>query len=102
MGHLKDATIIVQQDGAKPHTGKNNVELLNEFGCRGGWKISFETQPPQSPDLNKLDLCFFHSLQTQAEALKDAENSLEDDMIVDRVTQVYTDYSTEQLSRVHD
>ena len=44
-------------------------------------------------------MCFFHSLQTQAEALKDAANSLED--IIDRVTQAYTDYSTEQLSRVH-
>ena len=68
MSHLKNVNIIIQQDGAKPHTGCNNVDLLNAFGKRGGWNITFQTQPPQSPDLNKLDLCFFHSLQSQADA----------------------------------
>jgi hypothetical protein len=99
MGHLKNVTITIQQDGAKPHTGYNNVDLLNAFGHRNGWTIEFETQPPQSPDLNKLDLCFFHSLQCQADALKSGTNTL--DNMIKRVSKAYKDYDIGQLERVN-
>ncbi|CAM9363527.1 unnamed protein product [Discosporangium mesarthrocarpum] len=49
LGH----TIFVQQDGAKPHTGKGDA-----IG-----DIILETQPTNSPDLNVNDLGFFHSMQ---------------------------------------
>ena len=42
---LKDGSIYVQYDGAKPHTGKQNVDKLTD----GGWSIQYVTQSAQSP-----------------------------------------------------
>eukprot|EP00035_Acanthoeca_spectabilis_P014903 m.293547 g.293547 ORF g.293547 m.293547 type:complete len:96 (+) comp16246_c1_seq2:500-787(+) len=53
--------VIVQMDGAPPHTGKHNVELLNEIGATFRPRIEVKIQPPQSPDVNVLDLCLFAS-----------------------------------------
>lgn len=47
-----------------------------------GWNIEYETQPPQSPEINKLDLSLFYSLQTQSEKLK----------TIERVNQAYCEY----------
>eukprot|EP00600_Ochromonadales_sp_CCMP1393_P003869 CAMPEP_0174994192 /NCGR_PEP_ID=MMETSP0004_2-20121128/23492_1 /TAXON_ID=420556 /ORGANISM="Ochromonas sp., Strain CCMP1393" /LENGTH=63 /DNA_ID=CAMNT_0016248387 /DNA_START=118 /DNA_END=306 /DNA_ORIENTATION=+ len=63
MTGYRDVTITIQHDGAKPHTDKGNPELLMQAGIQDGWKIQFLVQPPQSPDLNKLDLSLFASLQ---------------------------------------
>lgn len=63
---LKNVNVVIQHDGATLQNGKGNFKKLNEFGKLDGWNIEFETQPPQSPDLNKCDLCFFHSLQRAA------------------------------------
>ncbi|CAM9859336.1 unnamed protein product [Discosporangium mesarthrocarpum] len=49
--------IWVQQDGAKPHT-RNGAIAAIEAAAVGS--IMLETQPPNSPDLNVLDLGFFH------------------------------------------
>jgi hypothetical protein len=51
--------IVIQHDGATPHTGKGNEVLLDEAGQLQGMNIRFDKQPSQSPDLNKLDLCLF-------------------------------------------
>lgn len=48
-------------DGAPPHTGKHNVELLNEIGATFRPRIEVKIQPPQTPDVNVLDLCLFAS-----------------------------------------
>ncbi|CAM9548185.1 unnamed protein product, partial [Laminaria digitata] len=45
-----------QQDGATPHTGKDNPEILNSAGMGRGWLVELKTQPLQSPDLNVNDL----------------------------------------------
>ena len=63
---LQTAEIIVQHDGASPHASNGNESELNAKGLEEGWSIRFETQPAQSPDLNKNDLCLFSSLQSQA------------------------------------
>lgn len=99
MSHLKGSEILVQHDGATPHTGSNNEAKLNEFGRRGGWNIKILRQPAQSPDLNKLDLCFFHSLQTQADHLKSDDRTVEN--MVTRVKKAYWDYDVDQLERVN-
>ena len=56
--------VVVQQDGARPHTGKGNVAKLNEFGCSrakpvGAVVAEVVTQPAQSYDTNINDLAFF-------------------------------------------
>ncbi|CAN0537545.1 unnamed protein product, partial [Laminaria digitata] len=42
---------VVQQDGASPHTGKGNPEILNSARMGRGWMVELVTQPAQSPDL---------------------------------------------------
>jgi hypothetical protein len=39
-----------QQDGAKPHTGLNNVAALEAAGSLNGWTVIFKTQPPNLQD----------------------------------------------------
>ncbi|KAF0697191.1 Aste57867_12111 [Aphanomyces stellatus] len=56
------ATILVQQDNARPHVDSNGPAVVR--ACEsGGWDIRFFNQPPQSPDLNVLDLGFFNAIQ---------------------------------------
>ena len=52
-----------------------------------------------SPDLNKLDLSFFYSLQQAATKLKGASKSLED--LLSAVTRAYREYDVDQLAGVH-
>ena len=59
----------------------------------------FDVQPSNSPDLNKLNLCFFYSLQQAANKIKGTSKSLTD--LVAAVTSAYRDYSVDQLHRVH-
>ena len=68
MPWLKGEDIVVQHDGATPHTGKGNEDKLKELGFKGQWKIKFVTQPAQSPDTNILDLGFFNSLKSRIAA----------------------------------
>ena len=59
----------------------------------------FDQQPSNSPDLNKLDLCFFYSLQQAAAKLKGESKSLQD--LISAITRAYREYSVDQLARVH-
>lgn len=63
--------VILQHNGAKPHTAAaENTRVFNNYIDADGWVFKWVVQPPQSPDLNKNDLCFFASLQRRAEQLK--------------------------------
>ena len=64
MPWLHSKRVVVQQDGATPHTGKNNPEILYLAGMGRGWLVELKTQPSQSPDLNVNDLGFFASLKS--------------------------------------
>lgn len=62
-------TIFIQQDGASPHTCKFAARSLRQleseaFYRRHGFRFRVVTQPAQSPDLNVLDLAFWHSNKT--------------------------------------
>ncbi len=97
---LKDSRnfITIQHDGARSHTGCGNMEKLNTAGIEEpGWKIRFETQPAQSPDLNKNDLCFFASLQKRAEEIKTGKSNID---IINSVVKAYNDYPVDVLQRV--
>lgn len=56
-------TILIQQDNTKPHllpTDDAFQRVVDETDL----DIKLIQQPPNSPDMNVLDLCFFRSLQS--------------------------------------
>ncbi|GJX37032.1 transposase, Tc1-like protein [Tanacetum coccineum] len=63
-GHM--GPIYIQQDNAKPHIGVDDAEFLQE-ASRDGFDIRIRFQPPNSPDLNVLDLGFFRAIQSLQE-----------------------------------
>lgn len=82
---LGGAKLVVQHDGAKPHTGKGNNEywpVMLQTLCPN-LAVEVVTQPAQSPDLNVLDMGFFNSLQcladeTDPDSLSDLLSNVED------------------------
>ncbi|XP_074314581.1 uncharacterized protein LOC141649802 [Silene latifolia] len=51
--------ILIQQDNARPHITNKDADF-RRAGTEDGWNnIEFTHQPPNSPDLNVLDLRFF-------------------------------------------
>jgi hypothetical protein len=75
MSWLKESGVVIQHDDAPPNGGKDSALHLTCAGYEHGFKLEFITQPAQSPDLNKLDLCLFHSMDSEAHVLKgDAPN----------------------------
>jgi prepilin-type processing-associated H-X9-DG protein len=86
--------IIFQHDGAPAHNGRGNAAFWDELED----DFIVETQPPQSPDLNKNDLCVFASLQARADILKGAHQSK--DALMDAVMTAYNEYDMDCLERV--
>lgn len=99
MGWLHDKGVIIQHDGAGPHNGKGNDFFLPCLGHEHELPISIETQPAQSPDLNKLDLCLFNSLDKQAHILKGNGNTVAE--LVHAVEEAWEQYPCEALTRAH-
>ncbi|XP_022013709.1 uncharacterized protein LOC110913170 [Helianthus annuus] len=58
--------IFIQQDNAKPHISIDDEQFVQE-ASRGGFDIRLRFQPPNSPDLNVLDLGFFRAIQSLQE-----------------------------------
>jgi hypothetical protein len=54
--------IFIQQDNARTHIDINDQEFC-EAAKEGGFDIRLMCQPPNSPDLNILDLGFFAAIQ---------------------------------------
>ncbi|ETO99846.1 hypothetical protein F441_22730 [Phytophthora nicotianae CJ01A1] len=82
--------IFVQQDNAKPHILPIDPDIL-AAGLEGGWSIRLIFQPPNSPDLNALDLGLFASLQSIQYQLP--IYSIED--LIDAVDDAYMQMSTD-------
>ncbi|KAF0682365.1 Aste57867_25503 [Aphanomyces stellatus] len=53
--------VVLQQDNATPHRSISNAVL--DSVSTDGWRFIVGRQPPNSPDLNVLDLGFFASIQ---------------------------------------
>ena len=60
----------MQHDGARAHTGMNAMQLITEYIRQNNWNIKLITQPPQSPDLNVLDLGLFNGMKKKADSIK--------------------------------
>ncbi|TYZ59832.1 hypothetical protein PybrP1_009936 [[Pythium] brassicae (nom. inval.)] len=56
--------IVLQRDNANPHRVVTSADLTATM-VTTGLSIMVECQPPQSPDLNMLDLGFFSALQSE-------------------------------------
>jgi hypothetical protein len=98
MHWLRDVNVVVQHDGARPHTGNDNVEQMNLAGAQDGWNITVVTQPPNSPDLNILDLGLFHSLKTQFYNRGVTAQSMQP--FVDGVVEEYEKYKPQTLLNI--
>ena len=86
--------IVIQQDNARPHVGKRNVERIDEFGAVGGSSISVMKQPALSPELNTNDLGFFHSLSSRIE--KSTKGNIEE--LWQKMQDAYYAYDASALS----
>jgi hypothetical protein len=98
MPWLEGYTVIIQQDGARPHTGNDTVSDLEAAGTGDGWTVKVVTQPAQSPDLNINDLGFFHSLKSKIKKIK--AYSTDRDEFIDLVKQAFEEYPMETLDSI--
>ena len=101
--------IIVQQDGARPHTGNTKdgeeptTEELNEIAAhfRSIWPgcppIEVITQPAQSPDFNINDLAFFRSLGTAVRKLRRGTVDFDKEKLAADVKKAWDDYDQSKL-----
>lgn len=90
------SNILVQQDGATPHTAEGVVQRIEDAArCKYGMQLIVETQPAQSPDVNLCDLSIFASLQSRQQQIwtKDVAN------LVAAVEQVWEEYPWETIER---
>jgi len=91
----ENQNIIVQIDNAPPHVGMNTLNEINNYCRKNGYKIKYETQPPNSPDLNILDLAIFNSIQKRVDKLKFNCSNLVD--FADKVEEIFNNYDKETL-----
>jgi hypothetical protein len=92
-----DFVIKVQQDGAGGHCKHTDTylsEALEELGLTD--KIKFYTQPPNSPDLNILDLGLFAALQA-AYYVNCPSNQVQ---LIAMVEQTYADFDYQKIDRL--
>lgn len=93
--YLERHGVRIQQDGASSHIDADDPEWLaavHETGC----KITLETQPANSPDLNINDLAFFRSIQSlYYEAAPENEAEL-----IEAVEDAFEEYACNKLNRM--
>ena len=107
MPHKTGDTLVLQQDGASPQPGKKNVEALNRAGAdtkrraKGRQytvaKCVVETQPPQSPDLNKNDLVVFPMLAAHFNKLQKQEKVGDLEAIARNARKVFKNFKPSKL-----
>jgi hypothetical protein len=87
-------TIFIQQDNAKPHILSDDADF-QEAVAQSDLNIQLVQQPPNSPDMNVLDLCFFRSLQSMTD--NSAPTSIKD--LIENVEREYHNYEVAKLAR---
>ncbi|VFQ98898.1 unnamed protein product [Cuscuta campestris] len=87
--------IIIQQDNAKPHVDPADSEIV-QVCQENGWDIKVQLQPPNSPDLNVLDLGFFRAIDSikDQKALKNVKDLISD------VEKAFEEMTPQKLNRV--
>jgi hypothetical protein len=87
--------VLIQQDNARPHPSIHDPELLRE-GSQDGLSIRLTCQPPNSPDMNVLDLGFFRSIQS----LQHQRSPRSIDELIEAVRQSYYDINRSTLNNI--
>ncbi|XP_062203760.1 uncharacterized protein LOC133905955 [Phragmites australis] len=87
--------IFIQQDNARTHIDPNDEEFCR-VAKEDGFDIRLMCQPPNSPDLNVLDLGFFAALQSKHH--KESPKSVE--QLVSAVVKAYEEYPNDNSNRV--
>jgi hypothetical protein len=87
--------IFIQQDNAKPHILPNDLAFA-EAAANIGLVIKLIQQPPNSPDLNVLDLGFFRSLHSLTDTR--SPKTLKD--LIKDVEEEFDDYDSSELNKI--
>jgi len=88
-------TIFIQQDNARTHVLPNDPAFLEAVAATG-LDIRLMQQPPNSPDMNVLDLGFFRSIQS----LTDCRSPTTIEELIHDVEEEFEEYDVENLNRV--
>ncbi|XP_020197378.1 uncharacterized protein [Aegilops tauschii subsp. strangulata] len=88
----EDTTIFIQQDNATPHVLPNDAGFL-EAVAQTDLDIRLLQQPPNSPELSVLDLCFHCSLQS----LTDCRAPMNIQELVHGVEEEFENYNAHKL-----
>lgn len=91
----KKMTIFIQQDNARPHTNPN-LGLFVEVAQQGEFDIRLKCQPPNSPEINVLDLGFFRAIQS----LQQQSASTTIDELIENVENSFQNLLPEVLNEV--
>jgi hypothetical protein len=88
-------TIYIQQDNAPCHVSPDDPEFCRA-ASDGGFDIRLICQPPNSPDLNVLDLGFFNSIQSlqQKEVTKSVDELIQ---VVENAFEAYDCKSSNKI-----
>lgn len=88
-------TIFIQQDNAKPHINPHDPQFL-EIASRDGLNVKLCCQPPNSPDLNVLNLGDFRAIQS----LQQQEAPSTVDELVEAVEKSFNEISYDSLNNI--
>ncbi|CAM0144787.1 unnamed protein product [Urochloa decumbens] len=87
--------IFIQQDNAHTHIAVDDPAFV-QAAQADGWDIRLTCQPPNSPELNVLDLGFFAAIQALFE--KGTPNNITE--ILQKVDEAYQNYPVDRSNRI--
>ncbi|GAA0164581.1 hypothetical protein LIER_39822 [Lithospermum erythrorhizon] len=95
LGCNRTSTIYIQQDNARPRIDPLDAKFL-EAAQRDGFDIQLTCQPPNSPNLNALELGYFRAIQSLQ--YREAPRTI--DELVEAANKSFEELSLNALSRV--
>jgi len=93
----RGVTVRIQQDNAPSHMGPDDAQWKATTSDNLRPLISLSEQPPNSPDMNVLDLGFFRALQS---ASWQQTPTTTIDGLIKNVTKAWDDYDPALLNRI--
>ena len=96
-------SVTLQMEGASPHTGKSNphqhIKRAGHTVRKGGPKIEVTVQPPQSPETNLNDICFFRSLGKKVQRAQRGASIFDVGRLVNAVNEEWAKYEVDTLNK---
>ncbi|KAL7087657.1 hypothetical protein ACP275_13G081300 [Erythranthe tilingii] len=87
--------IFIQQDNARTHIPQDDIEFCR-VAKEDGFDIRLMCQPPNSPELNVLDLGFFSAIQS----LQYKESPKNVDELINAVVRAFEGFSARKSNRI--